>query len=274
LNKPLLIHFYADWCLPCKRMEHESLGHPALLQQLGRQFVGVKVDIDKRKDIARRFKITSLPGDLVLTPDGEKLAQSSGYQATQKYFKQLAAANVKFSQQFGEDTSIAAGPKDNSDRKNGRPLIVARPASRDKANSKQPMFLKSVRVPKPPLGMDGYNPVALYLHRRWQKGDAKYRALYKGIEYRFNSEAEQQQFLVSPERFAPQLLGCDPVILQETDRALNGGTKYAAYFEGRLYLFVNERTRLKFKQQPQLYTKTQHVLRLEDDTSRSRTRRR
>ena len=269
LNKPLLIHFYADWCLPCKRMDHESLGNPAVLRMLGRQIVGVKVNIDKQKHVALRFKVQSLPGDIILDPNGKVLAQSKGYQPTQKYLGQLFAASNRFLKSPAANPPIAKQrPKINK-----KPLIIARPNSRPQPKPTTPVKLKRVSVKKPPLGMDGYNPVALFAQRKWMKGDRRFAALYKGIEYRFNSAAEQKQFLITPAKFAPQLLGCDPVVLHETDRARSGGAKYAAYFDGRLYLFVGNNTRLKFKQQPLRYTRTQHVLLLDDETKKSRTKR-
>jgi len=279
LNKPLLVHFYADWCLPCKRMERESLSNPALLQQLGTRIVGVKVNFDQQKELGRRFNIRSLPGDVILTPDGTILAQSSGYQSPGKYSQQLAAANNQFTKSVGPDPAIAKRSNDTArpnDTVNGRnektqwPLIVATPTSRKKHVAPKP----TVRVQKPPLGMEGFNPVSLFKHRKWQKGIVKFAARYKGIEYRVNSAQELKEFLTTPERFAPRLLGCDPVILQETDRGLNGTTKHAAYFDGRLYLFINAQNRAKFKKQPLRYTRTQHVLLLEEKTEKKRSLRR
>lgn len=277
LNKPLLVHFFAGWCLPCKRMERESLSNPALLQQLGHRVVGVKVNFDQQKELARRFNIRTLPGDVVLAPDGTILAQSSGYQTLQSYFQQLAVADNRFAKRIGSDPTIATLPNDTADggnRKTRWPLIVATPTSRSRSGSTKPVIQRTVRVAMPPLGMEGFNPVALYKHRKWQKGIAKFAAHYKGIEYRLNSARELQQFLATPERFAPQLLGCDPVVLQETDRAQNGTTKHAAYFDGRLYLFINAQTRAKFKQHPMRYTRTQHVLLLEDESAKKKSLRR
>jgi thiol-disulfide isomerase/thioredoxin/YHS domain-containing protein len=273
LNKPLLVHFYADWCLPCKRMERESLGNPVLLQQLGTRIVGVKVNFDQQKQLARRFNIRTLPGDVILAPDGSILAQSSGYQPLGKYSQQVAAANNRFAKTAPAGPAIASQPSGTVNGSNGKtqwPLIVARPTSQKKSRSTAPV----VRVPKPLLGMEGFNPVSLFKQRKWQKGVLKFAARYKGIEYRLNSVQELREFLTTPERFAPQLLGCDPVILQETDRGRIGTTKHAAYFDGRLYLFVNAQTRAKFKKQPLRYIRTQHVLLLEEKTEKKRSPRR
>jgi YHS domain-containing protein len=254
-------------------MERESLGNPAVLQQLGRRIVGVKVNYDQQKQLARRFDIRTLPADVILAPDGTVLAQSSGYQSLRKYTLQVAAANNRFAKMALAGPAIASQPSDTVSRRNGEtqwPLIVARPRSQKKSRSAATV----VRVPKPLFGMEGFNPVLLFKQRKWQKGVARFAARYKGIEYRLNSAQERKEFLATPERFAPQLLGCDPVILEETDRGLTGSTKHAAYFDGRLYLFINAQTRAKFKKQPLRYTRTRHVLLFEEKAEEKRSLRR
>ena len=42
---------------------------------------------------------------------------------------------------------------------------------------------------------------------------------------------------------APRLIGCDPVVFSETERAIPGSTRFGAYFEGDLFLFVSSATR-------------------------------
>jgi YHS domain-containing protein len=62
----------------------------------------------------------------------------------------------------------------------------------------------------------------------------------------------------------PRLLGCDPVVLYRTDRAMSGSTEFGAYFDGGLYLFTAPETRTEFKEHPMRYTRTRHVLRPDD----------
>ena len=57
-DKPAVIDFYADWCGPCRRLA-------PVLDELAAEYAGkvyvYKVNVDKEKEIAEAFGITSLP---------------------------------------------------------------------------------------------------------------------------------------------------------------------------------------------------------------------
>ena len=82
--------------------------------------------------------------------------------------------------------------------------------------------------------------------------------------YHMTSEEELKQFKEESERFAPQVLGCDPVILDVADRAVAGDIRYAAFFDGELFLFVSEKSRQAFRQDPDRFVRTKHVLNIDD----------
>ncbi len=77
------------------------------------------------------------------------------------------------------------------------------------------------------------------------------------------NRTELEIFKVDPGRYAPQLLGCDPVILNKQDRAIPGDTKYGAYYDHNLYLFVDLESREEFKKNPDRFSRTMHVLKME-----------
>lgn len=66
-DKPSIVDFYATWCGPCKRLS-------PVLEELSKEYAGrvnfYKVDVDKEKDIARAFGISSIP-TLLFSPMGE-----------------------------------------------------------------------------------------------------------------------------------------------------------------------------------------------------------
>jgi thiol-disulfide isomerase/thioredoxin len=234
-NLPLIVHFHATWCGPCRQMERTVLSRPQLLSQLGTKFVGVKIDSDRHPSIVRRFRVQSLPTDLFLDPNGRILARTEGSQDSRSYFGRMAKIDANFAQ--------------------SRKVIIAKNRPKNDTPATQPGSLNPV------VGMNGYSPVTLWHSRKWSEGKTEFTATHKGIEFRMASREEYNKFRVNPRRYAPRLLGCDPVKLYDTDRAIAGSTKFGAYFEDELYLFVDVASRTKFKKSPYRYTTTRHVLR-------------
>ena len=71
---PVLVDFYADWCGPCKMMA-------PVLEQAAREHAGrvlvAKVDTDASKELARRFRIASIP-TLIAFRGGAEVARELG----------------------------------------------------------------------------------------------------------------------------------------------------------------------------------------------------
>lgn len=229
---PLVVHFSAEWCLPCRRMERDVLRSAEVARQLGTTFIGVKLDADAHPDLAKRFEVHSLPSDLILGPDGRVLARTTGYQDRRTYLGRIARIDEQISRPHR--------------------LVNTQPAV----------------APKPPgapvVGLDGYSPVSLWNWREWRKGRPEFAVAHQGLTYFLSSADEVSQFKANPERYSPKLLGCDPVVLWESDRAVAGSTKHGAYYDGELYLFRDAQTRRRFKDNPLEFIKTRHVLRVDD----------
>lgn len=64
-----LIEFFADWCGFCTRQE-------PILEELDKVWVG-RVNTDENREIAKKYKISSLPS-FVLLKDGQEVERFSG----------------------------------------------------------------------------------------------------------------------------------------------------------------------------------------------------
>ncbi len=90
-----------------------------------------------------------------------------------------------------------------------------------------------------PLGLHGVDPVAFIEIGNRIQGTAAYTAVHDGVAYYFATEANMEAFEDTPERYVPAFGGfCAYGV--SVGKKFDGDPQYAAIFEGRLYVFVNE----------------------------------
>lgn len=272
LGVPLVVHFYADWCGPCRQMEADVLSRPELMAEFGTRAVGVKVNTDNRPDLVSRFGITSLPSDVIVSPDAKVLAKTTGYQERQGYIGRVAGFGAQF---VKAAKTMVAAVKPGGAQPAAPQVVVVQPmvvapvatqpvvsqptvaASTAQPEVKAPTAIAQVPADpsKPdPIGLEGYSPVSLTKNRAWTAGKPEFAWVHQGIEYRMATAEEFEVFKENPARYAPQYLGCDPMILATTERTVVGNIKYGAFFRGALYLFYTEENRSHFLNEPQKYS--------------------
>jgi thiol-disulfide isomerase/thioredoxin/YHS domain-containing protein len=272
VDRPMLVHFYAEWCGPCKKMDREVFINPGFLSAVGRQVVAVKIDIDHDREIARRYHIESVPTDLFLCPDGRVLGEMNGARPADDYLRRVAAIGGQYERLKSFSIARSDGKIPlaavNDDGKGPRfPTLDAvepetAPVARPQSNPEP--------VVKPRadgtilLGLKGHDPVALFETRKWVKGDKRFVWEHQGLTYLMSSAETLTRFRQNAERYAPRLLGCDPVLYYDQNRAVPGSTQFAAYFDESLYLFVSPENRAKFRDSPENYTRRRTVLLIDE----------
>jgi thiol-disulfide isomerase/thioredoxin/YHS domain-containing protein len=275
LNRPLLVHFHAKWCGPCQMMNRDVLSDPAVTRQLDAAVVAVKVDSDERPDLVQRFGIDSLPTDVFLDPSGFVLDRSSGMSDRERYLSLIARVDGRFAQAHKTQIALQTKPvaREPAALTHATPPPIAPSPIRQPA-PERPQIAATTSLGTgrsmpskrafPGIGLHGFSPVSLVGDHKWMRGSERWSWEYKGTTYYMTSAEELQQFKGDADRFAPQVLGCDPVILDITDRAVAGDIRYAAFFDGELYLFVSDKSRQAFRQDPDRFVRTKHVLKLDD----------
>jgi uncharacterized protein YyaL (SSP411 family) len=91
-NKPLLLVWGAEWCGFCKKLEGETLAHPALAKYINETFVAVHLDYDKDEKVRDILEVERLPCTIVLTPQAEQLERFEGFHEPADVYQKLSAA--------------------------------------------------------------------------------------------------------------------------------------------------------------------------------------
>jgi thioredoxin-related protein len=78
-KKKVFLHFYADWCAYCVEMEHKTFQNPTVIATLNRNFISIRVDSDREKEIAALFRVKGLPDTWFLAENGDIIGHRPGY---------------------------------------------------------------------------------------------------------------------------------------------------------------------------------------------------
>lgn len=90
-TQPVMLDFYADWCVSCKEMEHLTFTDPRVSARLAQmQLVRADVTANNADDQAllKRFGLFGPPGIIVFR-DGKELGRVVGYQAADRFLRSL-----------------------------------------------------------------------------------------------------------------------------------------------------------------------------------------
>jgi len=112
-DRPVLVDFYATWCPPCRALAPTIQAlHRDYDERTGQATV-LKVDVDKRPDLARRFGVSALP-TVMLFVDGKVVGRWQGARPRQTYEQALR-------------TAIASRPKPQPRPQNDKETSMTKP---------------------------------------------------------------------------------------------------------------------------------------------------
>ncbi len=96
-GRPVMLDFYADWCVSCKEMEHLTFTDPRVQARLAQlQLVRADVTANNPDDQAllKRFGLFGPPGIIVFGADGKEVGRVVGYQAADRFLRSLDRAGA------------------------------------------------------------------------------------------------------------------------------------------------------------------------------------
>ena len=98
-GRPVMLDFYADWCVSCKEMERFTFSHPDVASRL-QKAVLLKADVTanspEHRALLKRYKLFGPPGTLFFDAQGTELAKARvvGFQDTRRFAQTLDTAGL------------------------------------------------------------------------------------------------------------------------------------------------------------------------------------
>ena len=79
-EKTVLVNFYAEWCVWCKRLETTTLRDASVASMLSERVVPVSLNVEEEGlEISDDYGVSSLPTVVVLNGDGQEIGRITGY---------------------------------------------------------------------------------------------------------------------------------------------------------------------------------------------------
>jgi len=224
--KPVVLHFRAEWCGPCKVMEKETLKNDAIRDVMKHDFVGIYIDIDKEPEIAARYGVTQLPSDLVVDSCETPLLASQGKLAPDQYLAFLEAGSKRYCEVVRVRDMVGMEP------------LVPRPQR---------------------LILNGFCPVTLVEKRIWQVGDSQWEVIHRNQKIHFASAEAKIAFEANPADYELPHDGVDPITAKKSGKVVFGKNAFGAIYDKKYYFFDSEENRDAFKANPEAHVLPQII---------------
>ena len=97
-GQPVMLDFYADWCVACKEMEHNTFSDPRVIEALS-GFMVLQADVTANnadhKALLKRFDLYGPPGIIFWDAEGERVRQHwvVGYQPPDEFLGHVTAVS-------------------------------------------------------------------------------------------------------------------------------------------------------------------------------------
>jgi thioredoxin-related protein len=88
-DKPVIIHFTADWCSWCTKMKQETYADPAVAELMREHFVTAMVDSDDFPLLSFYYGVQSLPTIWILDSEGGGITRIAGFKDAPSFRRYL-----------------------------------------------------------------------------------------------------------------------------------------------------------------------------------------
>jgi len=115
-NSIVLLHFYGDNCPPCKLLEKKTFHDPALVSSMNEHLVAVKINANRRDDLAHKYKVTRWPTDVYLFSNGDELYRGISNADPAVYCKTIERVALRHRDWSVERNAIAKSREKRQDK--------------------------------------------------------------------------------------------------------------------------------------------------------------
>lgn len=129
-NSVILLHFYGDNCPPCKLLDKKTFHDPALVSTMNEHLVAVKINANRRMDLAQKYKVTRWPTDVYLFSNGDELYRGVSNADPAVYCKTIERVALRHRDWTVERNATAKAKEKRQDR-----AIAARTPQAQSENS-------------------------------------------------------------------------------------------------------------------------------------------
>ena len=98
-GRPVMLDFYADWCVSCKEMERYTFSDAAVRARMSGALL-LKADVTRNsaedRELLRRFSLFGPPGTLFFDAQGRELADARviGFQDRERFLRTLQSVGL------------------------------------------------------------------------------------------------------------------------------------------------------------------------------------
>lgn len=90
-GKVIFVDFFTTWCPPCKLLDRTTWQDPDVIKLLREKTVALKIDAEKERELAKKYRIDAYPTLLVTKADGTEIDRYVGYMEAAAFREALTA---------------------------------------------------------------------------------------------------------------------------------------------------------------------------------------